>query len=506
MPTIQQLPLTASVGAADEVPISQSGTTNAVTVGTLLSSMQPAISVPTGVLLGRNSVGPGGPEAVNVGVGLALQAGSIVATGGDHATYPVSTSPSGTDQVVIASSGAPKLIALTTLQSWLGVQDGSSLDITSYPATAALNAADLIPVSQNGTIAAIPYSSFLAGETIDEAAPALAAGDTDTMWVSQGTSTLLRQTFAAVWNWIAQKLPTYKLPIVELSVNTTLDGTVHNGRLLVCSQPVTLTPAFLNMGSGFACEVLNLSSGGVVLGTGIVTSTGQATLASNQTALLRGVTYSGGSVVLASIVSGSAPAAVPPVLPGQVSNVASSTTTSNSVALTWSPPSTGGTPSGYIVQFRVTGSTSWLTAAAMNTTTSLTITGLASSTEYDVIVTAANSAGSGTPSAAFTIATSAPAGAVTAITWNVSPNSSYSAGTGSIGVNVHVSPSTSAVQFGLSSSASVPPTSWTAATYVNSDLWGAYLATPASRGTYYVWCEGTDGSAPTVCTSSFTVT
>lgn len=505
MPTIQQLPLTASVDAADEVPISQSGTTNAVSVGTLLSSMQPAISAPTGMLLGRNSVGPGGPEAVNVSVGLALQEGSLVATGGDHATYPVSTSPSGTDQVVVASSGTPRLIALATLQSWLGTQGGSGLDIASYPPTAALSSSDLIPVSQNGTIAAISYSNFIAGETIDEAAPALAAADTDTLWVSQGTSTLLRQTFAAIWNWVAQKLPTYKLPVVELSVNTTLDGTVHNGRLLVCSQPVTLAPAFLNMGSGFACEVLNLSAGAVVFGSGVVTSTGQASLASNQAALLRGVTYSGGSVVFASIVSGAAPAASPSTLPGQVSNLTGTTTTSNSIGLTWSPPAAGGTPSGYIVQYRVTGTTPWLTAAGMNLTTSLTVTGLSPSTEYDIIVTAANSAGSGPPSAMLTVSTSAPPGAVTAITWNLFPSASYSAGTGSIGVNVHVSPSTSAVQFGLSSSPSVPPTSWTAASYVNTDLWGAYLATPASRGTYYVWCEGTDGSAPTVCTSSFTV-
>lgn len=505
MPTIQQLPPAASVDPADEVLISQGGATNAVSVGTLLSSMQPAISVPSGVLLGRNSVGPGGPEAVNVGIGLALQGDSIVATGGDHATYPVSTSPSATDQVVVASSGAPKLIALTTLQSWLGAQGGGGLDITGYPSTAALGASDLIPVSQNGTVAAISYSNFLAGETIDEAAPALAANDTDTMWVSQGTSTLLRQTFAAVWSWITQKLPTYKLPVIELSVNTILDGTVHNGRVLVCSQPITLTPAFLNMGNGFACEVLNLSPGSVILGSGIVTSTGQAILATNQTALLRGVTYSSGSVVFASVISSSASAGSPSALPGQVSNLASSTVTSNSIVLTWSPPTAGGTPSGYIVQYQVTGSTSWITPAAMNSTTSCTITALSSSTKYDFIVTAANSAGSGVPSAALTVSTSAPPGAVTAIIWNVLPSSGYSAGAGSIGINVHVSPSTSPVQFGLSSSTSVPPTTWAAATYVNSDLWGAYLATPVSPGTYYIWCEGTDGSAPTVCPSSFAV-
>jgi len=41
---------------------------------------------------------------------------------------------------------------------------------------------------------------------------------------------------------------------------------------------------------------------------------------------------------------------------------------------------------------------------------------------------------------------------------------------------------------------------------VNSDLWGAYVATPAIAGVWYAWVEGTDGSAPTVYSTPFTVT
>ena len=41
---------------------------------------------------------------------------------------------------------------------------------------------------------------------------------------------------------------------------------------------------------------------------------------------------------------------------------------------------------------------------------------------------------------------------------------------------------------------------------VNTDFWGQYVPTPASAGTYYAWAEGTDGSAPTVYPTSFTVT
>ena len=51
-----------------------------------------------------------------------------------------------------------------------------------------------------------------------------------------------------------------------------------------------------------------------------------------------------------------------------------------------------------------------------------------------------------------------------------------------------------------------PPTNWTLATYVNSDLWGAYVPTPGTAGTWYAWVEGIDGSAPTVHPVAFTVT
>lgn len=601
MPTIQQLPSAISVGPADEVPVSQAGVTNAISVGTLLSGMQPAILAPTGALLGRISLGPGGPEPVVVSTGLGLDAGNLVATGADHATFPVATATSGTDQIVLASGGAPKLLPLTALQDWLGTgASNAMLNLESLPLALSLGSGDLVAVSQDGSAAAISYANLLDGETIDQAAPALPAGDTDTFWVSQGSSTLVRQTFAAVWGWADAKLPTHKPPVIELSTSTTLDGTVHNGRVLVCSQPITLTPAFVNMGSGFFCEVLNLSVGSVVFGPGITTSTGQSVLLPLQMALVRGVTYSGGDVVFAGIVSGTS--AMPEPVPGQVINLTSSLVTTNGITLTWSAPVTGGEPTSYSVQYRLTGTTAWASVLQTGASTASTISGVAPSTQYDVTVTAINASGagvastiltlttaaglavpgqvvgvsmtavtanevnltwsppetggaasgytvqfaltgtstwstfatgitgvsaaitglipatayifqvealnasgSGIPSAPVTSSTASASGAVASITWNLAPASSYGVGVGSIGVNVHVSPPAAPVQFGLSHSSTMSPVNWVAGTLVNSDLWGAYVATPAAAGTYYVWCEGTDGSAPTACLTSFTV-
>lgn len=291
---------------------------------------------------------------------------------------------------------------------------------------------------------------------------------------------------------------------VELTTNATLDGTVHNGRILVCSQPVTLTPLFTNMGAGFTCDIINLSAGNVTLGPGIVTSSGASILLPGQSASLRGLTYSGGNVIYASMFGASGGSAVP-AAPGQVTGLTAGSITTTSIGLSWSAPGSGGPPASYSVQFRVSGTGTWSTASSSVGSTAFTVSGLTAGTSYDFQVFAVNAGGTGTPSSTVTASTSASSSSVVSITWNVAASGNYTAGSGTIGVNAHVNPGTAAVQFGFSTSATIAPTSWTAATHVNTDLWGAYVPTPASAGTWYSWCEGTDGSAPTVFSTSFTV-
>ena len=91
MPTILQLPPASLVTAADEIPISQNGTTRAVSVGTLLATTQPAILSPTGTLLGRTSLGEGGPEPIQIGTGLHLASNALAANGADHARFAIET-------------------------------------------------------------------------------------------------------------------------------------------------------------------------------------------------------------------------------------------------------------------------------------------------------------------------------------------------------------------------------------------------------------------------------
>jgi len=617
MPTISQLPSAVQITAADEVPLSQQGTARSISVGTLLEGTQPAIMAPTGVLLGRTSLGPGGPEPIDIGPGLHLDLGVLAATGAEHANFAMQTRLVPGDQAILNSGGTPKLLELSLLRGLFSAGANIAVDptgtisvtglgagqagvsvpynITGLPLVPTIVATDLLGISQGGVDRAITYENLLDGQTIDRAQPAGSAADTDTLWVGQSGSTMLRQTWSAMWVWISTKLQTYKTPTVEVTTNTTLDGTVHNAHVLICSQPVTLSPISVNMGDGFCCDVINLSAGSVTFGGGIVSSSGSRLLPAGQAATLRSATYSGGSVIYATVsgpgMASSVPGQVvglfessvtttsvtlswPPLsppassynvqyrmtgtttwsagisasspacavsglvpgssydftvsgvngagvgmpsailttatsagvnLPGQISGLVASGPTSTSVTLNWLEPTSGGPSSSYTVQYRGAGTTAWITSASGVAVPSLVVAGLTTATTYNFQVFAVNAAGAGAPSVAVTATTGVGSAAVSSANWNVAPFGSYSHGSGAIGVNAHVSPATAAVQFGFSTSAMVPPSSWTVASLVNTDLWGAYVPTPTTVGTWYAWVEGTDGSTPTVYATGFTV-
>jgi Fibronectin type III domain len=613
MPTISQLPATSQVTAADQLPISQGGSACSVDVGSLLATTQPAIMIATGSLFGRTSLGQGGPEPVTVGTGLLLNSTTLTANGTDHAGFPSEGALSLTDQAVVNSAGSPKLLPLSLLRGLFSPGSNVAIDengtisaavasgtsgysITALPTVATISAGDLVAISQAGTDHTITYANFVDGQTIDEAQAADAASDADTFLVAQNSNVMTRQTLAAMWAWLNAKLVSYQMPTLELTTNTTLSATAHNGHMLICSQTLTLTPAPTAMGSGFSCTLLNVSDGNITLGSGITTSSGNASVPPGQMATISCATYSGGTLVYAWISGATSSPAVPgqisgisaglvtassvalswtplspspasytvqyringttawsqaaPVstsastvagllaatsydftvfavssagsgtasaivtvattgtvsAPGQVTGLTTSNPTVSAISLAWSQPVSGGAVNSYTVQYRVSGTASWAAAATSLTTASFTMTGLSAATSYDFQVLAANTAGTGPASAVATASTAAASGSVTSITWNMVPSGSYTHGAGAIGVNAQVTPGTAPVQFGFSTSATVPPTSWTAGNFVNTNLWGAYVNAPSVAGSYYAWCEGTDGSEATVYPNSFIVT
>jgi hypothetical protein len=616
MPTISQLPSASSISAADLVPISQAGAAHSVSVGALLAQTQPAIIIDSPSLLGRFSIGPGGPDAIVLGDGLLLNDGTLSSGDFNLASLPVQTVLSPTDQIVVTSGEASQLVAVDQIRglftagsniiidangviSTSGSGDGTAYSLTALSPIVALAPEDLVGVSQNGQDHTISYASFLDGLTIDLAQQALIATDSDTFWVAQTGNVMLRQTLGALWPWITEKLPLWKRSVIELSVNTTLDDTIHNNAILVCSNSIVVSAVTAEISSGFSCELINASSGTVSLFGNVLTSNGSSGLMPSQCGTIQCVTYSGGTVVFASISAGSSAT----VAPGQVSGLAASSVDSTSITLSWSAPTSGGVVSAYSVQYRVTGTAPWLPGGQTSGSQNLTLSGLAAATSYDLTivavnnigsgpisavltiitatsnpvpgaptavtisnitansmtcswtapslggsgilygvqyrvagqtawvsaasslsattielsnllpttsyniqVTASNSGGSGLPSAVVTVETAAAIGLVSNITWQLVPTGSFAHGAGFIGVNAEVTPATAPIQFGFSTSSISPPTSWTAGVLVNTNLWGQYVPTPSSAGSWYPWAEGTDGSCPTVYATPFTVT
>ena len=127
MPTIPQLPQGTMADPGDEIPVSQSGVTRSVTISEVLSGTQAAIELPSGSLLGRVSLGPGGPEAVTVGLGLMVSQGSLIATGTDEGGYVLESALNLNDQVIVNSGGVPSRLPMPLLRSMFSA--GSDITI-----------------------------------------------------------------------------------------------------------------------------------------------------------------------------------------------------------------------------------------------------------------------------------------------------------------------------------------------------------------------------------------
>jgi hypothetical protein len=135
MPTIPQLPPASGTGAQDELPLSQQGITKSVSVSELLNGVQTALELPSGALLGRVSLGPGAPETVAVGTGLAVSGGQIGANGGDHAGFAAASALSLSDDAIVNASGTPMRLSMPLLRGLFSA--GSNIGIAQSGAISA---------------------------------------------------------------------------------------------------------------------------------------------------------------------------------------------------------------------------------------------------------------------------------------------------------------------------------------------------------------------------------
>jgi hypothetical protein len=524
MTTIAQLPPVATVGSSDLLPLTQAGLLYSVSVSQLTASLQPAISVPTGELLGRQSAGAGAPESLTVGTGLALNSGNLAADGADHAGFPVQDTMSLTDHLVISTSASPGLLPVTAIRGLFSAGPGVSINTSGVIAVtasaiagptgptgvagpvgpngpqgaggatgpglvapaannsaSAIGASDYVAIWQNGANAWMPYSQFIGGQTINQLPSAGPAADSDELLVAQGSTSLSVQGFGAVWSYMQSKLPTFKPGVVELTASTVLDATDHNNRILVASAPLTLTANFTNMGSGFSCTLINLASGYVTMGTGITSGSGAMALPPGGSTALLGLSYSGGSLVWWNGVVPSAPTiTVSTVIapsPGNAFNIGGGLFNDAPIGLDYS----------------TNGGTTWVVAtspAITATAYSFAVPGLAAGT-YVIHVRDHTDIAIIGVSNSFTI--DAP-------TIAINQNSVSTTLNAVLAISGTVSPGNGAVQVGMSSSNTIAPNAWNAAT-VSGNSWTASV-TPVAVGTFYVWAQQTSATTIEVISSA----
>ncbi len=105
MPTLSELPQTLTSIDSDLALIEREGESYATTVASLREPMQPRLTLASGKLLGRVGVFPGGPEPVNIGTGLKIDAATLMV---DQATLP-STNASNVNVIATGSTRSRNL-------------------------------------------------------------------------------------------------------------------------------------------------------------------------------------------------------------------------------------------------------------------------------------------------------------------------------------------------------------------------------------------------------------
>ena len=237
---------------------------------------------------------------------------------------------------------------------------------------------------------AVTVATLLDSETIDLLTAAGAASDTDTFPTGQGSNVLTRQTLAALWAWVQGHLPSYKLPVLEVTANLTVDATYNGKILVVTSAGVVISPNYALMGAGFACEIVTSGVRHRDLGRRRYRDQRRDRPAGRSLRQIHGVHVQcgqRGARERRNRLRRRCRAAwrdKRPCAPAR------------SLRRRWRSPGPRHRAEERSAitrsQYRVTGGGAW-TAAPGTSVTSTTLTGLTSSTQYDVQVAAGNSAG-----------------------------------------------------------------------------------------------------------------
>jgi len=192
----------------------------------------------------------------------------------------------------------------------------------------------------------------------------------------------------------------YGLAVTHAVPGAPTIGTATAGN---ASASVTFTPPNYNNGAAITGYTVTSSPGGIT-GTG---SSSPITVSglTNNTAYTFTVTATNSvGSSSASSASNSDTPTLPPA-PGQVTGLVA-TGVNKQVLLGWYAPSSGGTPTDYLVEYKLSSSGTWLTFAdGTSITLKAVVTGLTNASSYDFRVSGVNN---GNPGTASTVVTATP--------------------------------------------------------------------------------------------------
>ena len=232
MPNLEQLPEATAANPTDLIMLAQSGTSSSVTVETLLTGLQPQLTLAQNTLLGRVSITPGEPEPVAIGPGVRLAAGVLSA-----------------DTSVIAPLASPDFTGTPTAPT-PAVGDVSNTVAT----TAFVQAKYFQPLTLAGDITgtASPYNSG----TVDASLPAITTPGTFTKvavnakgQVTGGSSTLTPADIAGFEAAVpVQSVAGQIGAVTDLSAGTVIAVGAANARALFAAAGLQLD-AVLDFGA-----------------------------------------------------------------------------------------------------------------------------------------------------------------------------------------------------------------------------------------------------------------
>lgn len=275
MPTIDQLAPATAASDSDALISSQNGIARKVTRAQLIAGLQPELSLPSGVLLGRSSAGAGAPEAVSVGSNLLLNAGTISATATPFTVGALRAGvvPTAEDLVPLSQGGTN--VAVTYGQFASSLAEVSGIDASSMMISIAGKVETLAAFAANAVSVG---GATMTGPLVLNAMPTAPLQGAPKQYVDNQIATALPVAGGALTGALAGTSASFSGP---LSVGGTLNCTaaVQLGPTSVTGS-LSITGALSATGnvSGGSLNIAGSATAGGLTATGMIIAQSGATM------------------------------------------------------------------------------------------------------------------------------------------------------------------------------------------------------------------------------------